>query len=68
MLKKSNPTAWNTILNMESHNLLRKQLPELWNTNQMYVVDRIRKKWGFLEYTEDEIHTMCGILEVCVIV
>jgi hypothetical protein len=49
---------------MESHNKIRKNIPTLWNRNQELIVDRIRKQWGYSEYTEEEVHTVCGILEV----
>ena len=28
------------------------------------IVDRIRNKWKLLEFSEEEIHRICGILEV----
>lgn len=49
---------------MEPHNEIRKNIPIVWNNNQINVVDRIRKDWKFTEFEEDEIHTVCGILEV----
>jgi hypothetical protein len=49
---------------MESHNKLRRNIPSLWNRNQELVVNRIRDQWGYKQFTEDEIHTVCGILEV----
>lgn len=49
---------------MENHNEIRRNIPELWNLNQTTVVDKIRKDWGLVEFSEDEIHSVCGILEV----
>ncbi|CAG9864919.1 unnamed protein product [Phyllotreta striolata] len=64
LLKTTSPDQYNLILNMEHHNPLRQNIPEVWNTNQINVVDRIIKDWGLKEYSEEEIHTVCGILEV----
>lgn len=49
---------------MEHHNAIRKKIPDVWNGNQINVVNRIIKDWGLTEYNEEEIHTICGILEV----
>ena len=39
-------------------------MPALWNRNQKIIVDRMRNKWNLQEFCEDEIHRICGILEV----
>ncbi|KFB42587.1 AGAP011523-PA-like protein [Anopheles sinensis] len=44
--------------------LLRQQIPKLWNRNQREIVARIRDEWGFQEFSEEELHTICGIIEV----
>lgn len=49
---------------MESHDEIRKNIPEVWNLNQKTVVDRIRNDWGLEEFSEEEIHKVCGVLEV----
>nr|CAH7726752.1 unnamed protein product [Callosobruchus chinensis] len=49
---------------MEHHNSIRKNITQIWNTNQINVVNRIRGSWGLTEYSENEIHTVCGVLEV----
>lgn len=41
-----------------------KAIPALWNRNQTVIVDRIRNGWNLLQFSEEEIHRMCGILEV----
>lgn len=64
LLKQVNPEKWQLINSMESHNKLRRNIPVLWNRNQEQIVNRLRHQWGYSEYTEDEIHTICGILEV----
>lgn len=52
-------------MDMESHNEIRRNIPDLWALNQTRVVDRIIKDWKLTEFSKDEIHTICGILEVC---
>lgn len=66
LLKHTNPESYETLMTMESHNDIRRKILELWEGNQTFVVDRIRKDWGLDTYTPDEIHTICGILEVCI--
>lgn len=53
---------------MVAHNDIRKKKPELWKNNQLMVVDKIRKVWGMTQYNEEEIHTICGILEVKILI
>lgn len=43
---------------------LGKGIPALWNRNQNVIVNRIRNGWKLLEFSEEEIHRICGILEV----
>lgn len=50
---------------MESHNDIRRNIPSIWYRNQKNVVDKIYKDWNMKQYSEEEIHTICGILEVC---
>lgn len=64
LLKASDPSAYATLTDMEHHNGIRRNIPEVWNGNQINVVDRIIKDWRLTEYNEDEIHTICGVLEV----
>ncbi|XP_050502228.1 SET domain-containing protein SmydA-8-like [Diabrotica virgifera virgifera] len=64
LLKKTDPKSYDLLLDMEHHNDLRRNIPEIWDTNQRKVVDTIIKDWGLNCFTEEEIHTMCGILEV----
>lgn len=47
---------------MESHNELRRARGDIWPMNEKTVVQRL-KKWG-LDFESEEIHTVCGILEV----
>ncbi|KAI5748980.1 hypothetical protein M8J76_003790 [Diaphorina citri] len=48
---------------MEDHNDIRRTLPNIWDGNQTNIVNIIRNKWNIVDYTELEIHTVCGILE-----
>ncbi|XP_063709852.1 SET domain-containing protein SmydA-8-like [Culicoides brevitarsis] len=64
LLKNYKPELWEKLNEMESHNELRRGIPALWSRNQKIIVDRIRKDWKFEEFTEEEVHTVCGILEV----
>jgi hypothetical protein len=63
-MRQANNEKWNQINEMESHNKIRRNIPSLWDRNQKLVVDRIRHQWDYKEFTEEEIHTICGILEV----
>lgn len=64
LLKKHDPKRWERLNKMEAHNDIRRNISSLWNRNQEVVVNRLRNVWGFSEeFSEDEIHTMCGILE-----
>ncbi|XP_018564705.1 protein msta isoform X2 [Anoplophora glabripennis] len=64
ILKRTDPSTFNIIWDMESHNDIRRNIPEVWNSNQVNVVNRITKDWGLVEFSEHEVHTVCGILEV----
>ncbi|KAJ8915038.1 hypothetical protein NQ315_016013, partial [Exocentrus adspersus] len=64
ILKRTDPSTFNIIWDMESHNDIRRNIPDVWNGNQVNVVNRITKDWGLTEFSEHEIHTICGILEV----
>lgn len=65
LLKQNMPTeGWAQLQGMEAHNEMRKQSGSLWKRNQEVVVDRLRDLWGFKEFSEEEIHTVIGVLEV----
>lgn len=64
LLKQFDAIKWKQLNEMESHNTIRKNIPTLWSRNQELIVNRVRNQWGYTEFTEDEIHTICGILEV----
>ncbi|XP_049876356.1 SET domain-containing protein SmydA-8-like isoform X2 [Pectinophora gossypiella] len=62
LLKKADPMKWAKVWAMEAHNEMRRQRGDIYPNNEKHVVQRL-KKWG-LEYDPDEVHTVCGILEV----
>ncbi|XP_045451281.1 SET domain-containing protein SmydA-8-like [Melitaea cinxia] len=62
LLKREDPDKWAAISSMEAHNDIRRARGDIWPMNDRNVVQRL-KKWG-LEYDDEEIHTVCGILEV----
>ncbi|XP_058460574.1 SET domain-containing protein SmydA-8 [Malaya genurostris] len=64
LLKKTDPEKYSQLLEMESLNELRQQNCILWKRNQEAIVERIRNDWKFEEFSESEIHTICGIIEV----
>ncbi|CAH1996043.1 unnamed protein product [Acanthoscelides obtectus] len=64
LLREVDPSNFELIMRMEHHNDARKNITQVWNTNQVNVVDRIRNDWCLTEFSEDEIHTVCGVLEV----
>lgn len=51
-------------MEMEAHNDIRKNITWLWTRNQTRIVNRIHNEWKIDDFTEEEIHTVCGIIEV----
>uniref|UniRef100_A0A182M1X4 SET domain-containing protein n=1 Tax=Anopheles culicifacies TaxID=139723 RepID=A0A182M1X4_9DIPT len=65
LLKTVDFASYERLLDMDPLNDVRQQIPKLWNRNQKEIVQRIRDDWGFaVEFTEQELHTICGIIEV----
>lgn len=64
LLKQNDKVKWEKIQSMESHNDLRKKIPKIWERNQNVIVNMIRNIWKIKDFTEEEIHTVCGVLEV----
>lgn len=65
LLKHHDPQGgWAQLMAMEAHNDIRRKISSLWRRNQEVVVDRLRGLWGFKEFSEEEVHTVCGVLEV----
>ncbi|KAM3956978.1 SET and MYND domain containing, arthropod-specific, member 4 [Aphomia sociella] len=62
LLKKADPEKWAAITTMEAHNELRRARGDIYPMNERNVVRRL-KKWG-MKFDDEEIHTICGILEV----
>ncbi|XP_067633974.1 SET domain-containing protein SmydA-8 [Eurosta solidaginis] len=64
LMKQHSPDKYADILQMESHTELRKSNSELWKYYEENVVQRLQRDWGMHALTADEIHTVCGILDV----
>ncbi|CAH1104725.1 unnamed protein product [Psylliodes chrysocephalus] len=61
---EKNPSRWNEeIQHMEAHNDIRKQKP-IWEFNQHNVVEYLRSACKLDRFSEELIHTVCGILEI----
>ncbi|XP_075157067.1 SET and MYND domain containing, arthropod-specific, member 4 [Haematobia irritans] len=66
LLKKQlDPEMYARIMIMESHLEMRKKNAELWSHYESNVVTYLREKWHLADqFTSEEIHTVCGILDV----
>lgn len=61
---QKNPERWEKEIKiMESHNKIRCQKPH-WKSDQVNVVEYIRKQLKLDKFSEEEIQTACGILEI----
>lgn len=64
LAKEANPQRWEQeIQPMEHHNDIRKDKP-IWEFNQVNVVNYLRGPCKLDRFSEDLIHTVCGIIEV----
>ena len=58
------PNRWKEEVEvMETHANTRRSQP-IWHFNQVNVVEYLRGPCKLLEFNEDLIHTVCGILDV----
>lgn len=64
LLKLHDKSKWDQLMEMEAHNDIRKNITWLWTRNQTRIVNRIHNEWKIDDFTEEEIHTVCGIIEV----
>ncbi|XP_050091756.1 SET domain-containing protein SmydA-8-like isoform X2 [Anopheles aquasalis] len=64
LLATVDPTRYRGIQEMDPLNAVRQNIPKLWKRNQKEIVSRIRDDWGFSEFSEQELHTICGVIEV----
>ncbi|XP_038112332.1 SET domain-containing protein SmydA-8 [Culex quinquefasciatus] len=64
LLKRTAPDRYEKLLEMDAMNERRQQITSLWKRNQETIVQRIRDEWKFEEFSEAEVHTVCGIIEV----
>ncbi|XP_018577319.1 protein msta-like [Anoplophora glabripennis] len=64
LIKEKNPQRWEEEIQlMESHNDIRKQKP-IWEFNQHNIVEYLRGPCKLDRFSEDLIHSVCGILEI----
>ncbi|KAK7070870.1 hypothetical protein SK128_003136 [Halocaridina rubra] len=62
-LKENDPGKWTTLNQMESH-LERRVNTDVHEVNQANVVDFMQQYLRILNYSEEEIHRMCGVIDV----
>ncbi|KAJ8931831.1 hypothetical protein NQ314_015228, partial [Rhamnusium bicolor] len=64
LAKEKDPKRWEEEIQlMEAHNNIRKQRP-IWKFNQHNIVEYLRGPCKLDRFSEELIHTICGILEV----
>ncbi|CAG7786915.1 unnamed protein product [Allacma fusca] len=64
LLKLNNEHDWKLLQTLEHHSQVRKDLP-LWEENVKNVVEPLGKRYELNKFfTDEEIHNVCGILEV----
>lgn len=64
LAKEKDPKRWEAeVSHMETHNDIRKQKP-IWEFNQHNVVEYLRGPCKLERFSEELIHTVCGILDV----
>lgn len=64
LVKRDDKRRGPVLSQMEHHNDLRKEDHEYWNRNQQQIVNKIRDDWKLKEFSEMEIHTACGIIDI----
>lgn len=64
LMKKHNPDKYEIIMKMESHLEMRKENKDLWKHYEKNVVERLRNEWKGTDFSEFEIHKICGIVDV----
>ncbi|XP_061938952.1 SET domain-containing protein SmydA-8-like isoform X1 [Apis cerana] len=61
---EKNPERWkNEVKDMEAHNKIRNQKKQ-WKSDQINIVEYIRKQLKLERFSEEQIQTVCGILEI----
>ncbi|CAL7951702.1 unnamed protein product [Xylocopa violacea] len=61
---EKSPERWNNeVKDMEAHNKIRSQ-KEHWKSDQVNVVEYIRNQLKLTRFSEEQIQTACGILEI----
>lgn len=62
-LKDNDPAKWAALSQMESH-LERRMNTDVHEVNQANVVDFLQKYLRVLNFSEEEIHRVCGVIDV----
>lgn len=60
LLGKKSESEWKLLKEMESHDVARRKISDVWELNENTVVKKLQKY-----FDPQEIHTICGILEAC---
>lgn len=64
LAKEKDPKRWeDEVAQMEAHNDIRKQKP-IWEFNQHNIAEYLRGPCKLATFSEELIHTVCGILEI----
>lgn len=60
--RNQNETGWTIISSMEAHEKFRRKT-EMWKSDDT-IVDFIKNNTNITQVTEDEIHSVCGYIQV----
>ncbi|KAK9505398.1 hypothetical protein O3M35_009467 [Rhynocoris fuscipes] len=63
LLKYTSTQKWTEVQKMQSHSKLRKKNKTFWNNDQI-MIDCMKKECSVTEFTDQELHTICGYLQV----
>ncbi|XP_055914097.1 SET domain-containing protein SmydA-8 isoform X2 [Eupeodes corollae] len=64
LMKTHKPDSYERIRVMESHIKLRKLNKILWDHYQEIIVNKLLKEWNLEGFSEEDIHTICGVIDV----
>ncbi|XP_017045855.2 SET domain-containing protein SmydA-8 [Drosophila ficusphila] len=64
LLRQHDPEQFALIARMESHTEERRQNEALWQHYEKKVVQRLRVTWQLEDLAEEQVHEVCGILDV----
>ncbi|KAH8284421.1 hypothetical protein KR018_005975, partial [Drosophila ironensis] len=64
LLRQRDPEQFAAITRMESHSEERRKNQVLWEHYEQKVVQRLRGAWQLLDLEAEQVHEVCGILDV----